>query len=48
MTAHPKLDPRTGDMHMFGYGFAEPYLTYHRVNAAGELVQASPSRCRAR
>ncbi len=42
MTAHPKLDPRTGDMHMFGYGFVEPYLTYHRVNAAGELVQSEP------
>ena len=39
-TAHPKFCPLTGEMHFFGYGFFEPYLTYHRVNAAGELVQS--------
>jgi carotenoid cleavage dioxygenase-like enzyme len=38
MTAHPKEDPSTGDLHFFGYGMFAPYLTYHRVNAAGELV----------
>ncbi|WP_085914522.1 MULTISPECIES: carotenoid oxygenase family protein [Pseudonocardia] len=38
MTAHPKIDPVTGDLHSFGYGFVPPYLTYHRVSAAGELV----------
>jgi carotenoid cleavage dioxygenase len=27
-------------MHFFGYGFAAPYLTYHRANATGELVQS--------
>jgi carotenoid cleavage dioxygenase len=40
MTAHPKLCPETGEMHFFGYGFAPPYLTYHRVDARGELVQS--------
>ena len=40
MTAHPKLCPVTGELHFFGYGFFEPYLTYHRVSAAGELVQS--------
>lgn len=40
MTAHPKLCPDTGEMHFFGYGFLPPFLTYHRVNAAGELVQS--------
>ncbi len=40
MTAHPKMCPITGEMHFFGYGFFEPYLTYHRVTAAGELVQS--------
>jgi carotenoid cleavage dioxygenase len=40
MTAHPKLCPVTGEMHFFGYGFAPPYLTYHRANAAGALVQS--------
>ncbi|ETK35082.1 carotenoid oxygenase family protein [Microbispora sp. ATCC PTA-5024] len=40
MTAHPKEDPLTGDLHFFGYGFAEPYLTYHRLSSAGELVES--------
>ncbi|WP_019932821.1 carotenoid oxygenase family protein [Nocardia sp. BMG111209] len=40
MTAHPKTDPVTGELHFFGYGFAEPYLTYHRLSAAGELVHS--------
>jgi carotenoid cleavage dioxygenase-like enzyme len=40
MTAHPKLCPVTGEMHFFGYGFSPPFLTYHRANAAGELVQS--------
>lgn len=39
MTAHPKVCPITGELHFFGYGFFEPYLTYHRVSATGELVQ---------
>ena len=38
MTAHPKADPESGDLHFFGYGFLPPYLTYHRLSAAGELV----------
>lgn len=38
MTAHPKQDPATGDLHFFGYGFTPPFLTYHRLSAAGELV----------
>jgi carotenoid cleavage dioxygenase len=40
MTAHPKLCPLTGEMHFFGYGFAPPFLTYHRADAKGELVQS--------
>lgn len=40
MTAHPKEDPVTGDLHMFGYGFFAPYLTYHRLTATGELVES--------
>ncbi len=39
MTAHPKMCPVTGEMHFFGYGFAPPYLTYHRVDPSGALVQ---------
>ncbi|MEV5711429.1 carotenoid oxygenase family protein [Actinoallomurus sp. NPDC052274] len=40
MTAHPKEDPVTGELHFFGYGFAPPYLTYHRLSATGELVES--------
>jgi carotenoid cleavage dioxygenase-like enzyme len=37
MTAHPKIDPATGRMHFFGYGFVPPYLTYHVAAADGTL-----------
>jgi carotenoid cleavage dioxygenase len=40
MTAHPKLCPATGELHFFGYAFAPPFLTYHRADAAGKLVQS--------
>ncbi|MFG2971172.1 carotenoid oxygenase family protein [Streptomyces sp. NPDC048288] len=42
MTAHPKQDPVTGELHLFGTGFAPPYLTYHRVTAQGELLDSRP------
>ncbi|MEZ5182292.1 MAG: carotenoid oxygenase family protein [Acidimicrobiales bacterium] len=38
MTAHPRLDPRTGEMFAFGYSVFEPVLKYFVVDAAGELV----------
>jgi len=38
-TAHPKICPTTGELHAFGYRFAPPWLTYLRLDAAGELVQ---------
>ncbi len=40
MTAHPKHCPLTGELHFFAYGFAPPFLTYHRADAAGRLVQS--------
>lgn len=40
MTAHPKQDPETGNLHFFGYGALPPYLTYHVLDAAGELVDS--------
>ena len=40
MTAHPKLCPRTGELHFFGYSFVPPYLTYHRADASGQLVSS--------
>lgn len=38
-TAHPKICPETGEMFAFGYGVFPPFLTYLRVDAAGQLVQ---------
>lgn len=40
MTAHPKQCPVTGELFGFGYGQLPPYLTYHRISAAGELLQS--------
>ncbi|MEC3953122.1 carotenoid oxygenase family protein [Nocardia sp. CDC153] len=42
MTAHPKTCPTTGELHFFGYDFLEPYLTYHRADAAGNLEISRP------
>jgi carotenoid cleavage oxygenase len=39
MTAHPKFDPATGEMHVMAYSFVEPYLRYHVIDAAGQLVR---------
>jgi carotenoid cleavage dioxygenase-like enzyme len=39
-TAHPKIDPATGRMHSFGYGFTDPFLTYHITEADGTLVHS--------
>ncbi|MDB9376182.1 carotenoid oxygenase family protein [Nodularia sphaerocarpa] len=41
-TAHPKVDPKTGEMRFFGYSFSPPYLQYSIVSAAGEIVQTVP------
>lgn len=40
MTAHPKIDPATGNLHFFGYGFLPPYLTYHVASADGILIHS--------
>ncbi len=39
-TAHPKICPETGEMLAFGYQVMPPFLTYHRFDAAGRLVQS--------
>jgi carotenoid cleavage oxygenase len=41
-TAHPKFDPATGEMHVMAYNFVEPYLWYHVIDAAGQLVRSVP------
>jgi len=40
MSAHPKLDPETGEMLFFGYAPFPPYLRYHEVNAQGKLERS--------
>ncbi len=40
-TAHPKFCPETGEMLAFGYAQIPPYLTYHRVDPKGRLVQST-------
>lgn len=39
MTAHPRVDPETGDFHFFGYGPRPPFVRYYRADASGALVQ---------
>ena len=42
-TAHPKVDPITGEMMFFGYSLAQPpYLQYGIVSATGELLRTVP------
>lgn len=40
MTAHPKIDGKTGEMLFFGYDLVAPFLRYHRVDADGALQQS--------
>ena len=40
MTAHPKLDPVSGELHFFGYSFVPPFLTYHVADRDGTLVRS--------
>lgn len=42
-TAHPKVDPVTGEMMFFGYSMMQPpYLQYGVVSAEGELLRTVP------
>ncbi len=40
MTAHPKIDPKTGEMVFFGYSPFPPFLQYHVADASGALVHS--------
>lgn len=38
-TAHPKFDPRTGEMHVMGYTFMDDLLRYHVISPDGRLTR---------
>ncbi|MFF2193913.1 carotenoid oxygenase family protein [Streptomyces sp. NPDC058157] len=40
MTAHPKEDPQTGELHFFGYSPFPPHLTHYVADASGALVRS--------
>ena len=40
MTAHPKIDPETGEMLFFGYSPFPPWLQYHVADREGRLVRS--------
>lgn len=40
MTAHPRPDPATGELHFFGAVPFPPFLRYHVVDAAGTLTRS--------
>jgi len=42
MTAHPRIDPYTGELLFFGYDVMAPYLTYMRADAQGKMLQVEP------
>lgn len=40
MTAHPKIDGKTGEMLFFGYELFAPFLRYHQSTADGALAKS--------
>jgi carotenoid cleavage dioxygenase len=42
VSAHPKLDPATGELLFFSYQTTAPYLHYGLVDARGQLVHHQP------
>ncbi|MDB4929167.1 MAG: Lignostilbene-alpha,beta-dioxygenase [Myxococcaceae bacterium] len=42
LSAHPKVDPVTGELMFFDYALTPPYLTYGVISASGQLVHQVP------
>jgi carotenoid cleavage dioxygenase len=41
-TAHPKVDPVTGEVHGFGYGIQQPHLVYVVISREGVVQRTVP------
>lgn len=41
-TAHPKIDPKTGEMIAYGYSFQAPFVTYSVIDKNGDLIHTTP------
>ncbi len=41
-SAHPKVDPSSGEMIGYGYDIKPPFVSFSVVNAKGELVRTTP------
>ncbi len=39
-SAHPKICGKTGELHVFGYRYAPPFLVYHEFSRDGEFVRS--------
>ena len=42
LTAHPKVDPVTGQLHGFAYWWDLPYLLYHVIDPDGRVTVSEP------
>ncbi|TFD19185.1 carotenoid oxygenase family protein [Cryobacterium sp. TMS1-13-1] len=42
ISAHPKLDPSTGDLHTLGYFAGSQVADYNVISAAGQVVRSEP------
>ena len=42
MTAHPKIDPETGELLAFVYSAVAPYLRHHVIDREGRLTRSVP------
>lgn len=42
MTAHPKVDPSSGELYFFGYSPRPPFLVYHVASREGRLLRSVP------
>ncbi len=43
MTAHPKIDPKTGELHFYRYSlFNTPYLHYYIADKKGNIIREKP------